>query len=492
MTDTIAAIATGGAISAIGIIRISGGGAISVADKVFRAANGSKLAGAENRRMYYGELLGADGGLIDLCLCMVSRGPDSYTGEDTAEFHCHGSPVVLSEALRALFSHGVRQARAGEFTMRAFLNGRMDLMQAEAVIDLIEAGTPASARNAACQLRGAVGLRLEKVYNSLVDVMAHFHAVIDYPDEDIDEFEMRSYSSALGNAEEELSRLLSTFDRGRVLREGLPAAIVGRPNTGKSSLLNAILGYDRAIVTGISGTTRDTIEEKVFFGGLLLRLIDTAGLRKTGDAIEKLGVGRTIAALQSAGLVLLVLDGSEPLRDEDLEALRQVPENAPVLVVVNKSDLPAVLRLPELSAFFKRRELPVFLEQREFPEFDNHREFTESENQQKLAGFGINCCRVSALTGEGLDALDAEIKKMFPELAAPPSGDVITNARQAEAISRARESIKLAIAAITESVTPDAVLTDVEAAIAAIGEVTGKTMREDVVARIFERFCVGK
>jgi tRNA modification GTPase len=363
---------------------------------------------------------------------------------------------VLAEALRALFSHGVRQAEAGEFTKRAFLNGRMDLTQAEAVIDLIESETQAAAQNAAGQLRGAVGLKLGPVYDSLLDSVAHFHAVIDYPDEDIDDFRMQGYLSALRNAEEALARLLSTFERGRVLREGVPTAIIGRPNTGKSSLLNALLGYDRAIVTEIAGTTRDTIEEKALVGGVLLRLTDTAGLRDTDDAIEKLGVSRTLSAISSAGLVILVLDGSEPLRDEDHDALRSIPQNVPCIVALNKSDLPRVFSPDELS----------------------------------LSGYRL--CHVSALTGDGLDDLDAEIKRSFPELASPPSGEIITNARQAEAISRAWDSVGRAVVAISESVTPDAVLTEVESALSAIGEITGKTMREDITSRIFERFCVGK
>jgi len=456
LSDTVAAIATGGSISAIGIIRISGGEAITAADKVFRTVNGIRLADAENRRLYYGELTGADGGLIDLCLCTISRGPDSYTGEDTVEFHCHGSPVVLSEVLRALFLHGVRQAEAGEFTKRAFLNGRMDLTQAEAVIDLIESGTVVAARNAAGQLRGVIGVRLESVYSALLDVIAHFHAVIDYPDEDIDVFSVNSYLASLNNAHEELKLMLATYERGRVLRDGIPTAIIGRPNTGKSSLLNALLGYDRAIVTDLPGTTRDTIEEKILVGGVVLRLIDTAGLRKTDITVEKLGVERTLAALSGAGLAILVLDGSEPLREDDYSALRSIPPNVPKLVVINKSDLPAALERDMLAELC--------------PEY----------------------IRVSALTGAGLDSLDAEIKEKFPQLGTLPSGEVITNARQAEAISSAMYSIELAVSAISASVTPDAALTDIEAALTAIGVVTGKTMREDVLSRVFERFCVGK
>lgn len=456
MSDTIAAIATGGAISAIGIIRMSGDDAITAADRVFRASGGVKLAEARDRQMYYGELVGLSGELIDLCLCMITRGPDSYTGENTAEFHCHGSPVVLSEVLQTLFSLGVRQALPGEFTKRAFLNGRMDLTQAEAVIDLIESETSMAALNAAGQLRGAVGIKMESVYNTLVDVMAHFHAVIDYPDEDIDEFKMEGYVTSLEGTQAELARLLLTHERGKILRHGIPTAIIGRPNTGKSSLLNALLGYDRAIVTDLPGTTRDTIEEKVIVGGVALRLIDTAGLRATEDAVEKIGVQRTLAAIQSAALVLIVLDGSEPMRNEDYDALRLIPPDVPRLVLINKSDLPTAL------------------------------------NDGELTKFGCEYIQISALTGEGLDALDAGIKKMFPILGTPPSGEILTNARQAEAIAKAKESVDLAINAIADFVTPDAIVTDIEAALISIGEVTGKTMREDVVSRIFERFCVGK
>jgi len=493
LTETIAAIATGNHISAIGIIRISGNNALTAADNLFRSASGIKLKDAENRRMYYGEIVGQGDGssvlsgqgdgssvlyveqtveqpplcpkteepspcpkLIDLCLCTVSRAPDSYTGEDTVEFHCHGSPVVLAEILLALFSHGVRQALPGEFTKRAFLNGRMDLTQAEAVIDLIESETPSAAYNAAGQLRGVISTKMDTIYNQLVDIMAHFHVVIDYPDEDIDEFRLSNYLSILNEIKNELHKMLDTHERSNVLRNGIPTAIIGRPNTGKSSLLNALLGYDRAIVTDIAGTTRDTIEEKVLIGKVLLRLIDTAGLRKTDDRIEKLGVERTNAAISGAGLVILVLDGSEPLKTEDYDALRSIPPDIPKIAVVNKSDLPAALKSGELK---------------------------------KL---GVEFCSLSALSGEGLDSLVAKIQELFPEFNTVPSGELITNVRQVDAITRAGESIRLVINALKDDITPDAVLTDLEATLAAIGEVTGKTMREDVISRIFERFCVGK
>ncbi|MCL2366412.1 MAG: tRNA uridine-5-carboxymethylaminomethyl(34) synthesis GTPase MnmE [Oscillospiraceae bacterium] len=456
LVDTIAAIATGQMVSAIGIIRMSGDDAITIADRTFKAYSGTRLCDARDRHMYYGELFDVDGNLIDIVLCMISRGPNSYTGENTAEFQCHGSPLVLSEALKTLFAHGARQALQGEFTKRAFLNGRMDLVQAEAVIDLIESETVSTAQNAAGQLRGAVGIKLETVYATLVDVMAHFHAVIDYPDEDIDEFKMQTYLSSLHHAKDELERLLATHERGKVMLKGIPTAIVGRPNTGKSSLLNALLGYDRAIVTDIPGTTRDTIEEKVMFGGVLLRLIDTAGLRQTDDVVEKLGVERTQLALSDAGLIILVFDGSEPLRDEDHQALDSIPEGIAKIAVINKSDLNAQL------------------------------------DADVLKQLGLDCIHISAKTGVGLDMLDQQIKKIFPELGTPVSGEIITNARQADAIMRSTDCTMAAIDSISSSVTPDAVVTDIEAALSAIGEITGKTMREDIISRIFERFCVGK
>ncbi|NMA25785.1 MAG: tRNA uridine-5-carboxymethylaminomethyl(34) synthesis GTPase MnmE, partial [Clostridiales bacterium] len=304
MTDTIAAIATGGSISAIGVIRISGRNAISAADSIFRSKSGIKMCETIDRKLIYGELLNSDGKVIDVCLCTVSRAPNSYTGEDTAEFHCHGSPVVLSEGLRALYKAGVRPASAGEFTKRAFLNGVLDLSQAEAVIDLIEAETEAAALNAAGQLCGMLGNKVNDIYDKLLHISAHFFAVIDYPDEDIDAFELQDYASTLLEAEAALKGLLDSFGRGAILKNGVLTAIIGKPNVGKSSLLNALLGYERAIVTPVAGTTRDTIEEKIRLGNILLRLTDTAGIREADDFVEKLGVERTRGAAENARLVL--------------------------------------------------------------------------------------------------------------------------------------------------------------------------------------------
>lgn len=456
MPDTIAAIATAPVRSAIGIIRMSGGAAIKIADVVFKPKNGSKFYESEDRRLIYGTLFDEIGGRSDICLATKSKAPLSYTGEDTVEFHCHGSPTLLREALRTLFKLGARQALPGEFTKRAFLNGRMDLIQAEAVIDLIDAETAEAAKNAAGQLGGAITKKTDIIYNELVQMAAHYHAVIDYPDEDIDPFDLSEKLNVLERASSELNRLERSFDYGRVLKEGIKSAIVGKPNAGKSSLLNAILGYDRAIVTEIPGTTRDTIEEKIKLGGVVLRLSDTAGIRKTEDPIEKIGVDRAKSAAFGAELIIAVFDGSDDFSAEDEETVILAKKAGRGIAVVNKSDLGCKI------------------------------------NITKLRGYFDGVCHVSALNGEGLDTLDGMIREMFASVESPYSGEIITNARQAEAVARALASVDSAISAIKLGIPPDIVLTEIEAAMQALGELSGKTIREDITARIFEQFCVGK
>ena len=309
MSDTIAAIATALSPSAIGILRLSGPDTKAVLDAVFFPLNGRPMSQQTPRTMVLGRVLDGEGRVLDSALCVLFPGPDSYTGEDCAELHCHGSPVVLTEGLKLLLNHGARQAKGGEFTQRAFLNGRMDLMQAEAVVDVIDAETAQAARNAAGQLDGALSRTVQAVYDTLMDVTSRFYAIVDYPDEDIEDLNRTQLLDALGRSEASLAALLDTYSRGQVLKNGVPTVLLGKPNVGKSSLLNALVGYDRAIVTDVAGTTRDTVEESLLLGHVLLRLTDTAGIRETGDAVERLGVERSRKAAQRASLALLLLDG---------------------------------------------------------------------------------------------------------------------------------------------------------------------------------------
>ena len=321
MADTIAAIATGAQVAAIGIIRISGPEVLPIVDRLFHPASGRLMSEYEDRKLVYGRLTDLSGDLLDLCLCTVSHAPHSYTGEDTAELQCHGSPTVLRAALEELFHAGARQALPGEFTKRAFLNGRMELSSAEAVADIIDAESIECAKNAAAQLSGAVAVKADNIYSTLTDISSHYHAVLDYPDEDIEDFRLENYKQQLSSAADSLRALLRSFERGKLMVSGIPAAIVGRPNAGKSSLLNALLGYERAIVTDIPGTTRDTIEEKLRLGSLTLRLCDTAGIRDSEDAVERLGVHRSREAMERAELVIAVVDGGGDVTDEDMEII---------------------------------------------------------------------------------------------------------------------------------------------------------------------------
>ena len=339
MSDTIAAVSTGTQVCAIGIVRMSGGKAIEIADRLFSPVSGRKMADCEDRKLIYGKLCDEQGRLLDICLCTISRAPNSYTGEDTAEFQCHGSPIVLRAVLEAAFSLGARQALPGEFTKRAFLNGRMDLSGAEAVADIIDAETAEAARNAAGQLGGAISRRIDEIYGTLTDISSHYHAVLDYPDEDIEDFTLARYESDIERCTAVLESLRASYDSGKLLHSGVPAAIVGRPNAGKSSLLNAVLGYDRAIVTDIPGPTRDTIEEKLRLGGVLLRLTDTAGIRETDDEIERMGVTRSRRAMEQADLVLAVIDGHREITCEDLELIKCAERAPHGIVILSKHDL---------------------------------------------------------------------------------------------------------------------------------------------------------
>ena len=422
MSDTIAAIATAPGPSAIGVVRLSGPGTRSALDRVFRPKNGRPMSRQEPRRLVLGDVLDREGRVIDSALAVLFPGPGSYTGQDCGELQCHGSPVVL---------------------------------QAEAVADLIDAETAQAAHNAVGQLEGALSRTVTEIYDGLMAIVSRFYAVVDYPDEDIGDLQREDMLDTLRRSEDRLEELLATFSRGKLLKLGVPTVILGRPNVGKSSLLNALLGYDRAIVTDVAGTTRDTVEEKVRVGHVLLRLCDTAGIRDTADAVEKIGVDRARAAARQASLALLVLDGSRPLTEADREAMalaRQVPN---LLVAVNKADLPRAVDIGRLA-----------------DDFDN-------------------VVSLSARSGQGVDVLCDAIQALYPAGEGRP-GELLTNARQADAVSRALAAVRSARGALRTGMTPDVVLTDAETALEALGELNGKHIRDDLIQTIFSRFCVGK
>ena len=455
MSKTIAAVATGPAAGAIGIIRISGPQTLAIADRIFEPISGKKMSEQPNRLLTYGALKARSGAVIDHCLCCVMAAPHSYTGEDMAEIQCHGSQAVLTEALLAIFALGAEQAAPGEFTQRAFLAGKMDLSGAEAVHDLVTAVTAQAAENAAAQLHGVVGTKISEIREKLLLLVAEFLAVVDYPDEEIDSALFDRSCEILQEATRELYALAESYERGRILREGIPCAILGRPNAGKSSLLNSLTGADRAIVTNVPGTTRDIIEETIRIGPVVLRLFDTAGLRDTDDPVEKIGIDRAMKQAQESALILAVFDSSDDISDDDLMVIART-HGKRTIAVLNKSDLPSAL---DLELIHKRFE---------------------------------NVIAVSAKTGEGIQELHEMITHVVGMDGTQYDGNIITNARQAAALARAAQRCEEAFMAAEAGMTPDSVVMDAEGAIAALGEITGQTVRDDIVSTIFSKFCVGK
>lgn len=453
MNDTIAALATPALSGPIGIIRISGPDAIAAAERIFIPKRGMRLSHMRDRTLVTGSL-NIDGAVLDNGMAALMRAPNSYTGEDMAELHLHGSMPVLKAALDALYRQGCRPAGAGEFTKRAFLFGKLDLSQAEAVQDLISAETRDAARNAAGQLMGKVGRVFSEMYDRLIGMLAHFGVLVDYPDEDIEPAERQDMCRVLDEVEKELSSLLESYAWGGMLREGIKCVILGKPNVGKSSLLNALLGYDRAIVTPYPGTTRDTLEESVHLGGVLLRLTDCAGVRDTDDPVESLGVELAKRQARDADLVFAVVDGSSPL-DGDDRAVLDLARDDNAVVIINKSDLPQSIETDALEAAF------------------------------------LHICRLSALTGDGINLLDATLRRMFDNRALY-DGSALSNPRQADAIRRALDAVRSAGQALRVGVTPDAVMGELESALGALGELTGRRVSDEVLRKIFENFCVGK
>ncbi|GIW42467.1 MAG: tRNA modification GTPase MnmE [Candidatus Binatia bacterium] len=454
VADTIAAVATPAGPGGIGIVRLSGPDALAIGLRLFRFSR--PVPRPQSHRLYPGTVLDRTGRALDRGLFVVMLGPRSYTGEDVVEFHCHGSPLLLRLLVRECCALGARPAERGEFTRRAFFNRKIDLVQAEAVAQLVGAKSEGAVRAGAEQLAGALSAGLAEVRESLLSLEAHLEALIDFPEEDL-ELEPQALLRELERVAAKLRDLAASFERGRLLREGLRVVLVGKPNVGKSSLLNALLGTERAIVTPIPGTTRDVIEESVEIEGIPVVLCDTAGLRSDPDEVEKLGIDRTRARLESADGVVVVLDRSSPLDVEDLGVLEEARSRRGVLAV-NKCDLAGAWE-PRLLA-------------------------------EQAAGKEI--VELSAKTGQGLDRLLDALARCFMLTEASEPGPTLTLARHRDLVEKARSAVERAREALASGIPPDAAAVDIQAALEHIGCLTGEVTTEEVLDRIFSEFCVGK
>lgn len=482
--ETIVAIATPPGMGAVGIVRLSGPRAFAIGRTVFHPA--SRTAGAATNQtsrrgsaerddigdsnagtppshlLTYGRIVDPDSGeLVDEALVAFMRAPHTYTREDVVEINAHGGPKLLRRIVGLALAAGARAAQPGEFTLRAFLHGRVDLAQAEAVMALINAESDAAQRLALRQLQGELSARVWAARDAAAGALTRIEASIDFPDEEVPPPDPAELAALVAQARGEVARLLAGADRGRILREGLRVAIVGRPNVGKSSLLNALLGVERAIVTPIAGTTRDTVEEAAQIGGVALHLVDTAGLTPTDDPVERLGVERSRAAAREADLLIFALDGSTPLTKLDhqaAEALRNLTLSGPVILALNKADLPAVVGVAEAQALWPSAQVVA----------------------------------TSTLTREGMAPLEAAIGELAQGGAALASDALVSAARQRDALRRADAQLAAAETTLADRLPLDFVSVDLRAALEALGEITGETATGDLLDRIFAEFCIGK
>ena len=457
LDDTIAAISTPVGQGGIGIVRMSGPHSLSIAGKIFQPKKRERLSETRSHSLVYGTVRDpADGGIIDEALVSVMRSPHSYTKEDVVEINCHGGMISVKKLLEVVLSCGARLAEPGEFTRRAFLNGRINLVQAEAVMDLISAVTEESMRIAAGQLKGRLSEKLAELRDSLLESCALAEAYIDFPEEEIDAINLEQLHGKLNDIKAETERLSETFEEARFFREGLSAAIVGRPNVGKSSLLNALLKKDRAIVTEIPGTTRDIIEECLNINGLPVRIIDTAGIRRSAEAVEKEGIRRSLDAIEQADFIIAVCDGSEPAKKEDGELLEKIRgKNA--VIVLNKSDLPRKLSLEDLPTA------------------------------------GRQCLPLSALRGDGIEELKTVLfQSNLKNWREEREGVVVTNIRHKKALDKATSALGRALKIMREKGPLEIFSIELREAMDALGEITGAVSTEDILNKIFNDFCIGK
>ena len=451
----IAAIATGAAPGGIGIVRISGPDAVSIAEKVVRTKSGKKLSALRGYSAALGEALDASGEKLDDVVAFFFRAPKSYTGENVVELSCHGGMYVVKQLLRAVLEAGAVPAGPGEFTRRAFLNGKMDLAQAEAVMALVGAGGEEAARIGVAAGSGALSQKIEAVRGEIAELSAHLAAWADFPEEDVPELTEHELLQRLEQAEAALSSLLATFDSGKIYREGVVTVIAGRPNTGKSTLMNLLSGCEKSIVTQFAGTTRDVVEETVLLGEIPLRLADTAGLRETSDPVEQIGVQAARERLSTAQLVLAVFDSSQLLTGEDRRWMEEL-DPARTVAVINKTDLPAL---------WDSREL-----EERFP----------------------HMASISAANGAGLDDLQQAVESLLGTGQFQPSSGVLFTERQRDDVRCALDAVKEARQAVCGGLTLDAATVSVEAALSALYELTGERVSDEIIDRVFETFCVGK
>lgn len=460
MEDTIAAISTNlSGPAGIGIIRVSGEDAIATADRIFRSPSGKKLTDAASHTIHYGKVLDSDGKVCDECLVSVMRAPHTYTREDVAEFNCHGGILVQKKVLSSLIAAGARPAQPGEFTRRAFMNGRIDLSQAEAVMDLINAKNSWAVRASVSQLDGKLSRELEQIRDEILDHTARIEAALDDPEH----MELVNYGTVLEKDvtrwKQKLGKLIQGADEGRILKEGIRTVILGRTNAGKSSLMNLLSGADRAIVTDVAGTTRDILEETVMVNGLSLLLMDTAGIRKTDDVVEKIGVRKAWDAVKDADLILYVVDSSQPLEEEDLAIIQKIKESGVFCItLLNKSDLDAKL--------------------------------SEADIKKLLSSPVIS---FSARTGDGMDELKQILTDKFASGALQSSDQVIiTNERHKFLLTQAQKSLTNVEKSIQDGMSEDFFTIDLMDAYTSLGTILGKEIEDDLADRIFSKFCMGK
>lgn len=453
-TTTIAAISTPLGSGGIGIVRISGSDAIRIAEALFRPRKDKRLCDAAGYTGMLGRVFDAQGDLDD-AIAFVYRAPKSYTGEDVVELSCHGGVWAVQAVLRLCLAHGALPAAPGEFTKRAFLNGKLSLSQAEGVAQLISAQGNAAMRAALAARDGALSTEIDALVEKLLAQAAHLAAWVDYPEEEIETVESGALSAVLQDVRQTLCRLLATWDRGLLLREGVRTAIVGRPNVGKSTLMNLLAGHARSIVTDTPGTTRDVVEDQVRLGETVLLLSDTAGIRETSDPVESIGVARAQERIETADLVLAVFDSSDPLREDDLHLL-ELLRGKPCIAVVNKADLPTRLDLQAI-----RSALPVLV-------------------------------TISAATGSGRDALEEAVGKLLDLDTLDPTAAMVSSERQRQCLQAAEQALAQAETALCTGVTLDAVAVLVDAALDALLSLSGRRVSDAVVDAVFAQFCVGK